>query len=324
MYYPESATIASENTHLAEAIQKVDKFLFERQGKPFYAGTAADVLQLKLANVQGILNLYKDKNALSERKVWLCPKDREEIAFVSDDALHCPTCGQNYQEDECEASALYSAVKIEITKEAEQASAPAPNMPTPLNPLPNEPLLLNDSGSKREQSNTNKKKWNTAIVGTILAGVFVILAAIIQGTFGLWQGVFADQNPTVIEEASAQPSQIVDEILETAELTESVQSSQTPDETVEIGESTEAGSITNCFVRIGANESLAIYNAPNVEAQLIAQFTEGQTEVYYSSQDMLWLQINYDTGSYGGLAWIQVQPEIEFLGDCENIPVFDS
>lgn len=127
MYYPESAIIASENSHLAEVIQKVDRFLYERQGKAFYAGTAADALRIKLNDIQGILNLYKNAGVLTERKVWLCPKHGEEIDPVCDDVFHCPTCGRDYQANQCKPSVLYTARRIEgidtnATSDAEQLS----------------------------------------------------------------------------------------------------------------------------------------------------------------------------------------------------------
>lgn len=115
MYYPESAIIASKNSHLADVVQKVDRFLYERQGKAFYAGTAADDLRAKLTDIQGILNLYKRAGVLSERKVWLCPKHNEEIDPVRDDVFHCPTCGRNYRETQCKQNVLYSARRVEAT-----------------------------------------------------------------------------------------------------------------------------------------------------------------------------------------------------------------
>lgn len=109
MYYHESDIIASEYPHLSEEIERVDKFLFERNGNAFYAGTASDKLRIKLPDLEGILNIYSSKKVLNEFKVWLCPIDGQEIDFISDEMLHCDLCGQNYSEEACNRKQLYLA-----------------------------------------------------------------------------------------------------------------------------------------------------------------------------------------------------------------------
>lgn len=109
MYYPESDIIASENPHLEDVIEKIDQFLFSRQGKAFDAGSGADTLRIKLDKFQGIVNLYKEKKLLSEQRIWLCPEDNQEIDFITDDVLHCDVCGNDYDETECKSRTLYFA-----------------------------------------------------------------------------------------------------------------------------------------------------------------------------------------------------------------------
>lgn len=325
MYYPESAIIASNNSHRTDVIQQVDKFLFERQGKPFYAGTAADTLHIKLADFQGILNLYKAEKVITERKVWLCPKDREEIDPVRDDVFHCPTCGRNYREDQCEWAVLYTAQRIEGKDETlapESISSETENTEDTIKPQPKGHKLTVPRLPKLNEP------W-AIIIAAIITGACAIIAVLVANSLQ------SNNNPATQPSSivtftetvtpppmiTAVPSETVNTNAFTITQTVSLDVTQTRDSAT-ISVEVTPSAVTNCFARVNADENIPIYNAPDTQGQLVARFTEGQTEVLYLSQDREWLQINYDTGGYGGNAWVQAQSDVELIGNCDNLPVF--
>jgi len=516
MYYPESAIIASENSHRVDVIQRIDKFLFERQGKPFYAGTAADALRIKLSDIQGILNLYKNAGMLTERKVWLCPKHREEIDFVSDDVLHCPSCGTDYQESECVPSTLYTAYRIEGDKKESTTSTKQPetgltfsnknsprlfisyahddkrivtdwivsilraggydvwfderliagkkwkqqlsdeiqhsdafvycmtpesiesewcqwelakavefgkpvipvlmqartqlsdqlkrlqyvdfsNGPTgdavarlmgglqQLSPAQIPSAPANPQGvppratEQGEKVNPNRImrilrdpafQAIVAVIGVVIAIVAIYASGNVgtpiqptQQSIPSTPRITAQRNMDVREEPSANSSRIAvlssGDYLDLLGISDDgrwyqvllpdgragwvVASSSagivsgnlvalpvivltlTPTNIIPTSDIpiTHTPTNTSCFARVPEGESVVIYNEPNTEAQVIGRFTTGQTEVFFASENQEWLQINYDTGRYGGNAWIQAQAAIELIGKCDNLPIFE-
>lgn len=227
MYYPESAIIASKNSHRTDVIQRIDAFLYEHQGKPFYAGTAADALRIKLNDVQGILNLYKSAGVLMERKVWLCPQHGEEIDPVRDDVFHCPTCGRDYRENQCKRGALYTARRIEgidtnPTSEAEQ--------------LDENSISVAEGDDIVSPKNTYPQPTGDVLVATAtisaakIAGIFAVVAAIITVIGGIIAAIItnsgANNNNQII-----QPSPVVT-YTETATWTPTI--TIVPTETVDI------------------------------------------------------------------------------------------
>lgn len=226
MYYPESAIIASKNSHRTDVIQQVDKFLFERQGKEFHAGTAADALRIKLSDVQGILNLYKAEKVITERKVWLCPKDREEIDPVRDDVFHCPTCGRNYREGQCERVVLYKARRIERTDnnetfESEQLSASPVSVAKDdiVSPINTHPQPTGDVIVAEATLNAASIQGKYAVIAAVIGVAGTIIVAVIT--------IVGNNNNNQI----IQPSPVVT-YTETATLTPTI--TVLPSETVDI------------------------------------------------------------------------------------------
>lgn len=203
MYYPESAIIASEYSHRANVIQQMDTFLFEHQGKPFYAGTAADALGIKLNDIRGILNLYKSAGVLTERKVWLCPIHGEEIDPVRDDVFHCPTCGQDYRGNQCKQSVLYTARRIEakIIEDSHESEEPSVTsiaseskevvLPTNASPQPQGDALVAEATVKAA-----KIGCVGVIIAAVIGGVFLVIVALIENNRS--NGLPVSPTPTVI------------------------------------------------------------------------------------------------------------------------------
>lgn len=322
MYYPESAIIASKNSHLADVIQKVDGFLFERHGKPFYAGTAADALRIRFNDIQGILSLYKNVGVLTERKVWLCPKHREEIAPVRDDLFHCPTCGRDYRADQCEHAVLYIARHIEMEGRRSVPDADPESSGDLIAQTPQQKGTL-----LRALSHLNEP-W-AIIIAAFIGFIGVIAAALISSNANS-NTLITESSPIVIytEMATLAPtitkvsSETVASNPPGATSTTSFAATET---SIPVTTSVEVTpfAATRCFAYVDTNDNIPIYNAPDAQAQLVGRLTEGQTEVFYSSFDEQWLQIDYDTGEYGGNAWIEMQSGIQLIGSCEDIPIFE-
>jgi formylglycine-generating enzyme required for sulfatase activity len=82
--------------------------------------------------------------------------------------------------------------------------------------VPQQPVIPRTPAPTPEPLVPDKKKTDTAIRATYIAGAFALLAAIIAGVFGLWQGVFTIQPPpttAVAQVATAIPTRAATQTL---------------------------------------------------------------------------------------------------------------
>ncbi|MEO1668155.1 MAG: TIR domain-containing protein [Chloroflexota bacterium] len=95
-------------------------------------------------------------------------------------------------------AALYAAITRLLDAVPQQPVTPQTNTPTPEPPVP------------------DKKKADPTLRAAYIAGGFALLAAVIAGVFGLWQGALANQNVTPDPPTTTSVAQIARTVSETS------------------------------------------------------------------------------------------------------------
>lgn len=142
MYFPASATIASDHPDLALQVHAVDAFLYDRQGQQFRLGPAADIIGIEPDLLQRLLDLYTAHEVVDELDVYLCPLDNVILEPDEEGSLACDICDEIYDPMDCERETVYRPRPASVKETEDQ--------------LPTQPGFLFISYSRVDESFAKK------------------------------------------------------------------------------------------------------------------------------------------------------------------------